>query len=212
MTECSFRELMNLADSNLWRAQRSFEEKFSWKRFVLKDLNSVASKIEFVGDAIIIIGHNLCFETLKKFGNKITLMTIDFTEAFDDCCEHLENNIIDYCTSSLLHLKLVHVPQHSNLFQSIFSNLQTLELQYCTIADGTHFNVGFPNLRRLIFTGWNKINQDSMKVRFLALRELITTMYIPTNIRHFNITMATFVNIRSLNPNLSTSIITAYDF
>lgn len=212
MTEYSFNELMNLADSNSLRAQTSFEEQYSWRRFVLKDLFSIASKIEYDGDAIVIHGLKLCLETLQKFGSKITLMTVDFTEAFDDCCYQLEKSIIEYCASSLFHLKLVHVLQQSNLLQTVFSNLQTLELQYCTIADRiTNFNVGFPKLRRLIFTGWNKINQESMKIRFAVLRELITTMYIPTNLRHFNIAFDTFVNIRALNPNLNTSIITAND-
>lgn len=210
MAELSFKELMDLADSNSLRAQRYFEEQYSWRRFLLKDLYSIASKMEYDGDTFVISGLKMSLQLLRKFGCKIKIMTIDLSETIEDFCHNLETSISKYCASSLFHLKLIHVSKQSNLMQTVFANLQTLEFQYCTIIDQTfNFNAGFPNLHRLIFTGWNNINQDSLNIQFAALRELATTMYIQPHLQHFNIAMATFVNIRALNPNLSTSITTA---
>lgn len=212
MNTFSFDELMNFANSNILQAQNYFEEQYSWKRFVLKDLNSITSNVEHHDETVIIRGLKLALQLIRKFECKIILLTIDFTEAIEDCCHYLENSISEYCATSLLHLKFIHTSEQSNLMKTVFTNLQTLEFQWCSISSqNIIFNAGFPNLRRLIFTGWNVINQDSMKIQFSALRELITTMFTPPHLRHFNITIATFINLKSLNPNLSTSIIAAND-
>lgn len=53
------------------------------------------------------------------------------------------------------------------------------------------------------------MNQDCLKIQYLALRELITTVFVPRNLRHFNIELSTFIAIKNLNSNLSTSMISA---
>lgn len=147
---------------------------------------------------------------LQKFGGKIILLTVDFTEALDYCCQYLENYISEYCAISLMHLKLIHLSETSNITQHVYTNLQTLEFQWCSISGPiTNFNFYFPNLRRLIFLKWNTIDQNNLKIQYSSLQELITTVYLLSNMRHFNITMNTLVTIRNLNPDLNTSIITA---
>lgn len=207
MAQFSIDELINLADSNLLGAQNYFEEQYSYKRIIIKNLNSITLEPEDHEHTVIIRGPKLSLKTLQKIGCKITLLTVDFTEATDKFCHYLHNRIIEHCTSSLFHLKLVQMSEQSNLMKAVFTNLQTLEFQWCSITGQTiNFNNGFPQLTRMIFTGWNIINQDLVKIRFSAFREIITTMYLPTHLRHFNIEMVSLANIKALNPNLNTSI------
>lgn len=153
MADLSLEELISLANSNPLRAQGYFGEQYSWKRFVLKDLNSIALKIEHHGDTVIIRGLKLSLQMLRKFGSKITLLTIDFTEAIEELCHYLENSVIEYCASSLFHLKLIQMYEQSNLMKTVFANLQTMEFQSCSITgQNINFNDGFPRLRRLIFS------------------------------------------------------------
>lgn len=211
MAELTINYLLHLADSNLNLAQNHFEEQYSWKRVILK-VNSIESKIELEIDSIIAYGFKMCMQILQKFGCKIVLLTADFTETLEYYCQYLEQQISEYCASSLFHLKLIHIAEHFNLGSNVYEKLQTLEFQWCSIAGQiTNFNFWFPNLRRLKFTSWNKIDQNCVTIQYSALRELITTVFIPLNLRHFNISTQTFTAIRNLNPNLSTSIITSYN-
>lgn len=205
-----YSELMKLANSNLLSAQYYFEQKYSFKRFIFKNMNFCENKVDFQGETVIIYGLKMALQTLQKFGCKIVLLTVDFTEIIEDFCDYLESSVNEYCTSSLFHLKIIHASVNSKLTKIAFTNLQTLELQWSSITDENfNFNSSFPNLRRLIFTKWNNINQNNLRIQFLALQELQTTMYIPPNLQHFNISMDTFMAIKTLNPNLSTSILAA---
>lgn len=61
MSENTINDLVNIVNSNLRIAQSLFEELHSYKRIILKDLNSIISKIEFDEQSIVVYGLKMCF-------------------------------------------------------------------------------------------------------------------------------------------------------
>lgn len=83
MVEFTINNLIILADSDLNAAQEYSEEHYSWKRVLLKDINSINSKIELKDETIMIYGFRMCSKILQKFGCKIALLTADFTKSLE---------------------------------------------------------------------------------------------------------------------------------
>lgn len=202
--DISIIQLLDIPDCN--NVQSYYEVHYGWQRIILRNLHYTDSKLEVRENEIVVDGLHLTMKIVRKFGRKFSMMTIDFSEVPEHHCHYLEQQIVECCASTLLHLKLIHSVENSRITTSVFESLQTLEFQWCSISRQMNFNFFSPALYRLIFTNWNDIDEACMNIRFTNLNELRTTMFLAPNLIHFNIPLRSIVRIKDLNPNISISL------
>lgn len=112
---------------------------------------------------------------MRFFGHMVTKLHINYTKIDLEDCIELDRCMNEHCADSLVELKIQSAPRYiMNHMTKPFSKIEIITFIDCMLArNSTDFSRWFPMVCRLVFSGYNKLDdQKCIGVYFPHLEEL----------------------------------------